>query len=359
MRKLLQCTILIPGLIIVLGIQNPTKAQNQNLTIPYISTEMTIDGVIDDWPLTINYTPLEQYINKTTDWLVQGEEWSSTPFDASDLSAQMLVGYDIEYFYLFLEVIDDIDAKQDAKYKSDDVELFFNPDPGNDLPYDGSNKNYTGSDGVTDALQITFGRDTAEFEAGPGWIIRDWDYEYAIVNQTNSYTFEIKIPWDSLFTDHTNIGDWTPDRTPLVVSAEPGYSMGFDIMIIDYDGNTTFDDFNRDGHLHWANESGIDLAYRNTGLFGTITLDPNTSTRNLKTPEISAFPSPFTDIITIDGLKTGMDVKVFNVLGQKVHDSEIRNSGSKLNLGHLDKGIYLLTIYYKNGLVSSSKIIKK
>ncbi len=360
MKKLLQISVLILGLLLVLGLQSRLLAQDESLTIPYISTPITIDGEIDDWPVTIDYVPLNNYINKTKDWVIEGEQWSKDPFDAADLSAQMLIGYDLEYFYLFLEVTDDIDGKQDAKWKSDAVELFFNPDPGNDIPFDGENKNYTGSDGVTDALQITFARDTAAFDSGPGWVIRDWDYEYVVVNQTSSYTFEVKLPWDSLFTDHTNIGDWIPDRTPLAVSAEPGYSMGFDIMVTDYDENETFDAQNRDGHLQWANESGIDLSYMNTGLFGTITLDPNTLGQKTSSNNIMAYPSPFSEYLNIKGLKKDHNIQIHNLLGQKVFSLE--NAGEEilnLNLNHLNKGVYIFGIYQNKEMISTTKIIKK
>lgn len=360
MKKLLQIIVFILGIFLILGQNIRISAQNESLTLPYINTPLTIDGVIDDWPVSIDYTPLTHYINKTKDWVIQGEQWSKDPFDQADLSAQMLVAYDLEYFYLFLEVTDDIDAKQDAKWKSDDVELFFNPDPGNDIPFDGENKNYTGSDGVTDALQLTFPRDTVAFVGGPGWIIRDWDYEFAVVNQTSSYTFEIKLPWDSLFTDHTNIGDWIPDRTPLIVSAEPGYTMGFDIMITDYDGNETFEDHNRDGHLQWSNESGIDLCYMNTGLFGTITLDPNTSTIKNSLDKISTYPSPFSENLNIKGLRKGQNIQIHNLLGQKVFSlKDVEEKTINLNLNKLEKGIYILGIYDDTGVVSSSKIVKK
>jgi hypothetical protein len=360
MKKLLLLLCFLLGILWSGVFMTDLQAQNESMTVPYISTPIAIDGVIDDWPLTIDYTPLTHYINKTKDWIIQDVEWSKDPFDPSDLSAQMLVAYDMEYFYLFLEVTDDIDAKQDAKWKSDDVELFFNPDLGNDIPFTGDSKNYIGSDGVQDALQITFPRDTAAFDGGPGWVIRDWDYEFAVVNETSSYTFEIKVPLDSLFTDHANIGDWVPDRTPLIVQAEPGYSFGFDVMIIDYDGNTTFDDYDRDGHLHWSNESGNDLAYMNTELFGTITLEDNVGLDNTRESQFTITPNPFRNDLRIRGLENGHSIRIYNVLGQRVLD--VRDAGREeliLNVNSLDSGIYILGIYNEQEVISTSKIIKE
>lgn len=342
----------------------PLYATGQSaLTVPYLTSELTIDGIIDDWPLEIEYVPLNNYINKVEGWIVEGEEFSSTPFSQSDLSAQMLVAHDLKFFYLFVEVMDDVDGVQDdLNWKSDNVEFFFNPDLGNDIPYDGESSNYTGSDGITDAIQHRIARDTTiskGLNLSPNWVTENWNYEFVVNNQTASYTIEVKVPLDSIFTDHTNVGDWVPDGTSLGLPIKEGTQFGFEVMVTDYDKtDETDDDQNRDGHVCWANNSGNDLAYRNTGLFGTVTLGAQTNNiQNTQNNYSYAYPNPCVNNILLKNAGKLSKIEIYNVLGKKVMSKD--SPTSHVNVSTLNQGIYFLNITTNSGNIHTLKIIKK
>ncbi len=349
---------------------NYLSAQDATHTVGYIQpSTLTIDGDESDWPTGIEYLDLSYTINKVEDVVSQDPlEYSSTNFPASDLSAYMRIGWNMEFFFLFVSVSDDIDDSQEVAWKSDNIEVFFNVDLGNDLPFEGDN-NYTGSDGKRDAIQMRFARDTAyyyDLEAynqywGPQWIMEYWDkFNYRVDNESSTvgYTLEAKIPFDSLFTDHTNIGEWVPDGSPLGLEWGNGYQLGFDVMVTDYDGATTIDDYNRDGHITWANSSGNDLSHKNTELFGTITLQgAPADVRELKNANISIYPTLVTNTLTIksQGLS---QIEILSISGQQIEVYKNIHSNMQINLNHLQKGMYLVRLH-KDNTIYTQKIIKQ
>lgn len=364
MKNLLRFLFLNLMLISLATMMNKGYSQNASMTVPYLTNELTIDGNIDDWPLEIEYVPLENYINKVEGWVVEGVEFSKTPFDQSDLSAQMLVAHDLKYFYIFIEVMDDIDGVQaDTRWKSDNVEFFFNPDLGNDLPFNGTDKNYTGSDGITDAIQHGIARDTTINQGmllSPNWVTRYWDYKFMVNNQTTGYTVEVKVPLDSVFTDHTNIADWVPDGHSLGLPIKEGLQFGFEVMITDYDNTAQTADagnVNRDGHLCWSNSSGNDLAYMNTGLFGTITLGSKTSSiENRLFENKLVLQNPVYDMIRLKGENRIRKIELFNITGTEV--LSLDKPTSEINISNLERGIYLLKAYGRKGQITIEKIYK-
>ncbi len=359
--KLMNTALII---LLVAVYSNAQNAQMDVLRMPE-SANIEIDGSEADWPNNIDFIDLTQTINKVEAMVsTDPKVFSSTPFGTADLSAYMRVAWDDEFFYLFVYVDDDVDANQGGKnWQSDNIEVFFNVDLGNDLPFDGENSNYTGSDGKTDAIQFRFARNTELFpEAGPGWIIRDWTHmEYVVDNATSttSYTLETKIPFDSLFTDHTNMGDWIPNRSPLGLTPEAGYQMGFEVQVADYDGTeSTNDDYNRDGFLLWSNESGNDLCYKNTGLFGTITLsDKVAAVKKLADKNIKLFPTLIDDILYIQAANIEQ-IQILNVVGQQVRVIRDVKPQMNLDVSDLTNGMYIIN-FVKGNTVFSKKIIKK
>ncbi len=349
------------------------QAQDETLDVPYITTELTMDADESDWPNSVPYVELDKTINKIEPRISDDPlQFSSQPFATSDLSGYFRLGWDGDFIYIFVYVDDDVDANQgDAAWKNDNIEIFFNCDLGNDLPYDGNNSNYKGSDGVTDAIQFRWGRNLELYTekvgkgAGPGWIIKTWPedsgFEWAIDNTPSSYALEVKIPLAELFKDHTNVGEWVPDGTPLVVEPEPGFEMGFEVMVTDYDGtSSTLDNDNRNGHIVWANSSGNDLAYRNTGLMGTITLlEQATSINGNVKGDVKIYPNPFFNTLFISGLDNVKSLQVQNLLGQEVLSLNEFNQSIQLDLAGFENGIYLLSLEDIHGNTSTKKIIKQ
>ena len=169
-----------------LGVQLLT-AQNATLDITYLSTPPTIDGSEADWPNDVPIHDLQYTINKVEPMLSESpRKFSSTAFPVSDLAGYFRVAWDDDNFYVFVYVDDDVNGTGDASWRTDNIELYFNCDLGNDLPYTGpndgtdgnSNSNLTGSDGIRDAIQMRWPRDTSvDNRVGPNWVVRYWGIE--------------------------------------------------------------------------------------------------------------------------------------------------------------------------------------
>jgi hypothetical protein len=67
-------------------------------------------------------------------------------------------------------------------------------------------------------------------------------------------------------------------------------------------------------------------------------VDTNTAVRNLKQDEITLYPNPALDEVTIKGVNPGSFISIYTVQGLKVLES----SGNKVNLSPLPAGMYLL-----------------
>jgi len=76
--------------------------------------------------------------------------------------------------------------------------------------------------------------------------------------------------------------------------------------------------------------------------------------------QVSAFPNPATDRITLSGLKKGdYATAIYAETGEKVMESNFRASGSyAMNVSDLPKGIYILQVLSNEG-VSKTKIVKE
>lgn len=82
-----------------------------------------------------------------------------------------------------------------------------------------------------------------------------------------------------------------------------------------------------------------------------------TSDLTSKTKEISVYPNPFTDVVYISETKDLKTVKVFDLTGRAV--KTIENPTKEISLGSLNSGLYLITMYFKDGSQNTVKAIKK
>ena len=73
--------------------------------------------------------------------------------------------------------------------------------------------------------------------------------------------------------------------------------------------------------------------------------------------KISIYPNPFTDIINISEFKDIKTVKVADGSGRVL--KTIENPSKEINLSSLNSGLYLITMYFKDGSQHTVKTIKK
>ena len=82
-----------------------------------------------------------------------------------------------------------------------------------------------------------------------------------------------------------------------------------------------------------------------------------TSETSAAKKEVKIYPNPFTDIINISEFKDIKTVKVTDVAGRTL--KTIENPTKEINLGSLNSGLYLITMYFKDGSQNTVKTIKK
>jgi hypothetical protein len=83
---------------------------------------------------------------------------------------------------------------------------------------------------------------------------------------------------------------------------------------------------------------------------------PALSTNDFATLNVGVYPNPADSYVTISGLQTGGNVKIFTISGAEVRNQEIIN-GQQINLD-LSSGMYLMKITSDGGSVTKKLIVR-
>ncbi|NMR35958.1 T9SS type A sorting domain-containing protein [Chryseobacterium aquaticum] len=96
-----------------------------------------------------------------------------------------------------------------------------------------------------------------------------------------------------------------------------------------------------------------------SGQFRIAAYDASLSTSDLSVVKknVKVYPNPFSDIINISEFKDIKTIKVTDVAGRTLRT--IENPAQEINLGSLNSGLYLITMYFKDGSQHTVKTIKK
>lgn len=212
------------------GNSNIRKVRVVKKTTPIFRTfaPPTIDGTVDNmW----NDPAIKTFDAKTV--LI-----GTGPFTNENLSGSAKAMWDDTYFYVLVQVKDNILINDSANnYQDDATEFYFD---GNN----GKTTNYQAGNDVQYTLRWNDAIVGTNNNIPVIGIVKSM-----IANQAgDGYVLEVKIPW-------SNIG-----VTPSI-----GKEVGFDFMLIDDDNGG-----DRDGKVSW--NSASDNAYQNTSVFGTIEL---------------------------------------------------------------------------------------
>ena len=123
--------------------------------------------------------------------------------------------------------------------------------------------------------------------------------------------------------------------------------------IINLTGKEEINEIIFDGEYNWA-------VGNKGGLWRTKKVSLSVDNNNIKEPQLSAYPNPFTSIIGLSSDNEFSSVLVYNSLGKKVLEKvDHQLKEIELNLSHLDPGMYFLQINYLNSTSSTLRVIKK
>jgi len=104
------------------------------------------------------------------------------------------------------------------------------------------------------------------------------------------------------------------------------------------------------------NESGYS-DYSN--IIEVTTDDTDTWVSNIAEANISIYPNPAQNHITIEGIEGKSTVEVFSIIGAKLMRLENQSGSIKLDVSNLENGLYIITVNAENGVVSSKVFISR
>jgi hypothetical protein len=74
--------------------------------------------------------------------------------------------------------------------------------------------------------------------------------------------------------------------------------------------------------------------------------------------KIKVFPNPASDLLYIQNSENITLAKVNNILGQEILSKSVNSNSFSIEMGNMNVGVYILTLYDKNGNRISKRIIK-
>ncbi|GAA4150679.1 hypothetical protein GCM10022217_03860 [Chryseobacterium ginsenosidimutans] len=164
-----------------------------------------------------------------------------------------------------------------------------------------------------------------------------WQNEVLVNNgqtATGATSLTTFITADQTATGGSNSTNYTNVSVTYTPTATGDYSFGIKAF------NTTTDPF-------YMGFDDFSLTQSNLG----------TAETSVKKNEVKVYPNPFKDVLYIAETKNMKSVSIADVSGRVV--KTIENPSKELNLSELNSGLYLVTIIFNDGSVSTVKAIKK
>ena len=148
----------------------------------------------------------------------------------------------------------------------------------------------------------------------------------------------------------------------MFVQPANGLKIGFEVMVTDDDDTpTTYDGATaRDGHICWANESGNDIAYLNTELYGEATFTGQVSVNDFfGNNRVKIYPTLVHSTLNVSGLQNITKLEIYNVVGERVFNKFVADESTTINMSKFSGGIYFISLSDKNGTTFTRKIVKQ
>jgi len=309
------------------------------LTIPKVNgtaptVDATMEGAWSSAPLFSGHVFIQRQAGDYDETL-----WTDPVF-LEDIFFDYKTLYDDEYFYLFVDVVDDErNVDGDASYNMDGIELYFDAGNTDGTQYDDGDAQY---------------RWVYNTEAGDGNNSPvATNEEFAWTDTDLGYAFELKFPLDSL-PQGGDYGD--------------GYIFGFEVQVNDNDGGA------REHLMRWWSDDNNSWA--DPSLFGTAALEAANIQVGVEdeAPGLASsfaleqnYPNPFNPVTTIpftvprDGHIT---LTVHNILGEKVAtlvDGFRTANQYEVNFNGVDlsSGIYFYTLKTTKSVQTKRMVLLK
>ena len=145
-------------------------------------------------------------------------------------------------------------------------------------------------------------------------------------------------------------------------AVDPAYNTVNVVLLASNDANTVYevaipattDTYN--SALFYVVTRDVDVSMSEVKIVGSAEDTASIDKNNLS--NVSLYPSPAQNELTISAENTIQNVTVYNVLGRKVQSFNVNATSKKLDVSSLSTGIYILK-YTANNVVGSMKFIKE
>jgi len=237
--------------------------------------------------------------------------------------------------------------------------------------------------GTTQELRFEIGKDDDAIKQptggglvyfnGPntGWGLTGSNYAIDLMLDGADVTFNVNMTNAGLVDGDVvyvtgNFADWNePGSGNSLMLTDPDKDMIYtgSITVVNNFGELQYKYFKNTGWSggEWAEETNriisvteADYVINPADKWGI----PNTVTQN-KLADVSMYPNPFNNTLTIENLENVAEIIVNNVLGQNVLTISVTENSMELSTESLDKGIYLITIVDANNNTRTKKVVKK
>ncbi|HPR31890.1 MAG TPA: sugar-binding protein [Prolixibacteraceae bacterium] len=298
-----------------------------NVEVAFTTEPIEIDGFLDEaWDAVAEVAielPFREEVPTVTSW------WKAL--------------YDEDYCYVVVNVIDE--GNHWPSWESG----------GNSWEYDKPEVYWDMNEVIADAVGVSVAS-SGHWQIADGFVEATYDTEIEVAATTQKpggkigyslsgedYVYEHAMLWSTLLDKNGTAYTAADVRNVLG-------DIGFDVTIIDQDEGIT----TARQRAVWQSDGTVDECWNNMDGCGTITLLEPSSSKEVKNIEMSVYPNPASNHVTINAQFTRVDVS--NILGQQV--KSIAQNSRTLNISDLSKGVYVLKAYNNDKYVGTAKFTK-
>lgn len=299
------------------------------------TTTMVIDGAADDvaWAAATEYAVDLPYA------LVQ-----TNPIEnEADLSGSWKATWDEEFFYIFVDIIDENAsdwASVGNPWERDLVELYFNMDGADGAISNGRAYQYPFGY-VTNGETATTGQGS---QPNSGSANNDWtNVTWSTVLTDDGWSLEAQFPMDAIGRLQNTSDD----------------SLMFECSIIDQDDG----DGTKTARLVWAIDI-VELGVPNAGMWGKeehmgvlYFEEASTSVSSTNTDSYEVFPNPVNNILYINSLENIERVEIYDLTGKIIKSTDINSNNGFVDTSDLTQGVYIISVH-NNLEVFNQRIVK-
>lgn len=234
-----------------------------------------------------------------------------------------------------------------------------------------------GTDYIADAIQVVFRQDI------PNKLVYQWDnnsnqeqilYDFGnlVVGQpypqtlnNMDYPLILVMEYDSvllndgLYHERWTLGTNSNDSGFVAIIEGMGATTGFFFPIaIPFEQTSATMCFTKDGNSvydAWGSGGGIFPPRYSENC----TADLNVLELTANGPEISVWPLPAQDVVTVESSEFMEKLVVFDLIGNRILEQALQNElKTELSLGNLPAGNYILKVYTENNVCTSKRIVR-